>query len=170
MPDKQRRRGLFAGKRARALAMKLLTRHENLHIEEVHEAVGLDNIVRFHTEGKEGLRELGIALRAVRAAMTKEEANRLLRPSLRRLKRYGPFSQPVCLFFFTMEDDGAWYTWVAEPVIEDGQPVLRSGDEADCRTLDKRALNEILGRVDSWYDDLFARLVVNGTGRKAEHT
>jgi hypothetical protein len=161
MPDRQHQRELFADKRARALTMMVLTRHEKLHIEEVHEGVGLDYIVRFHTEGKEGLREFGVALHAVRTAMAKEQADRLLRPSLRQLKRYGPFPHPVCLFVFTMEDDGAWYTWAAEPAIDDGQPVLRWDGDVDCEPLDKRALNGIIGRVDEWYDKLFARLVVN---------
>jgi hypothetical protein len=162
MSTKQRQREAFAEKRARALAMMLLTRHENLRIEEVQEGIGLDYIVRFRTEDKEGLREFGIALRAAWTAATKEHADQVLHPTLRQLKHYGPFPQPVCLFFFTMEDDGAWYTWVAEPAIEDGKPVLHSDGEPDCRPLTKSALKEIIERVDCWYDALFARLVVNG--------
>ena len=61
-----------------------------------------------------------------------------------------------------MENDGAWYTWVAEPVEEGGKPMLRSCDEPDCRSLDKKALKEIIQRVDLWYDALFPRLIVNG--------
>ena len=165
MSAKEHQREMFVAKRARALAMMLLTRREDLLIEEVKDDIGLDYIVRFHREGKEGLREFGIELRGVWAAVTKEQADKQLRPSLHQMKRYGPFLRPVCLFLFTMENDGAWYTWVAEPIeSEDGKPLLRSRDEPDCRPLDKRALKEIIERVDGWHDALFPSLIVNGPG------
>jgi hypothetical protein len=165
MSPKEHQREMFVAKRARALAMILLTRREDLLIEEVKDDIGLDYIVRFHSEGKEGLREFGIELRGVWAAVTKEQADEQLRPPMQQMKRYGPFLRPVCLFFFTMENDGAWYTWVAEPIeSEDGKPLLRSRDEPDCRQLDKRVLKEIIERVDGWHDAIFSRLIVNGPG------
>jgi hypothetical protein len=166
MPEKEHQREIFIAKRARALAMMLLTRREDLRIEEVQGDFGLDYIVRFHTEGKEGLREFGIELKGAWAAATKEQADKALRPSMRQMKTYGPFLRPVCLFFFTMENDGAWYTWVAEPIeSEDGKPLLRSCDEPDCQQLDRRALNNITERVDWWYDAIFPSLIVNGPGK-----
>ena len=64
-----------------------------------------------------------------------------------------------------MENDGAWYTWVAEPVeSEDGKPLLRACDEPNSRQLDKRALKEIVERVDVWYDAIFPSVIVNGPG------
>ena len=145
--------------------MMLLTRREDLLIEEVKDDLGLDYIVRFHAAGRAGLRELGIRLRGVRAAVTKDQADQVVRPALQQMKRYGPFLRPVCLFLFTMENDGAWYTWAAEPIeSEDGKPLLRSCDEPDCRRLDKRALKEILERVNLWYDALFLSVTANGPG------
>jgi hypothetical protein len=141
MSENVHQREILVEKRARALAMMLLTRRADLLIEEVKDDIGLDYIVRFHTEGKEGLREFGIALRGAWATVTRDHANKVLRPAVQHLKRYGPFLRPVCLFFFTMENDGAWYTWVAEPIeSEDGKPLLRSGDEPDCRQLDKKGI------------------------------
>jgi hypothetical protein len=165
MSDKERQREVFVEKRARALALMLLTRREDLLIEEVKDDIGLNYFVRFHTEGKEGLREFGVKLQGARAAVTRDDADKVLRPAVQRLGRYGPFPLPVCLFFFTMEGDGAWYTWVAEPIeSEDGKPVLRSRDEPDCRPLDQRALKAIIERVDVWYDALFPSLIGNGPG------
>src|SRR6266852_8479667 len=127
MTVKERHREVLIKKRARALATMLLTRREDLAIEEVQGDIGLDYLVRFHTKGKEGLREFGVELQAVWAAATKDHADKVLRPALRQVQRHGPFPRPVCLFFYTMENDGAWYTWVAEPVrSEDGKPLLRS--------------------------------------------
>jgi hypothetical protein len=165
MPTKEEQREVLIAKRARALAVMLLTRRDDLLIEEVKDDIGLDYVVRFHTEGKEGLREFGIGLRGALAARTKDDADRVLRPPMGKMKHYGPFLRPGCLFLFAMEDDGAWYTWVAEPVeAEGGKPLLHCRDEPDCRPLGKGALKEIIERVDSWYDALFPRLVVNGPG------
>lgn len=166
MSGHEPQRAALIEKRARALAMMLLTRRADLLIEEVKDDIGLDYVVRFHTEGKDGLRELGIGLHGAWEAVTKDQADKVLRPSLEQMKGYGPFLRPVCLFFFTMQDDGAWYTWVAEPVESaDRKALLRVRDEADCRQLDKRALKDIIGRVDAWYDAVFPSLVVNGPGR-----
>jgi hypothetical protein len=98
-------------------------------------------------------------------AVTKEHADKLLRPAVQQMKRYGPFLRPVCLFFFTMENDAAWYTWVAEPAeSESGTLLLHHFDEPDCRQLNKRALNEIIERVDLWYDAVFSTQIANGPG------
>jgi hypothetical protein len=170
MSELEQKRQIFVAKRARALATMLLTRREDLLIEEVKDDIGLDYIVRFHTEGKEGLRELGIALRGGLAALTKGQADKVLGRDFQQLRRYGPFLRPVCLFFFTMANDGAWSTWVAEPIArEDGKPLLRSCDKPDCRQLDKGALKELIEQVDLWYDALFPSLIANGPGAgKAE--
>src|SRR5438067_4457716 len=107
MSVKERQREVLIEKRARALAMMLLTRREDLVIEEVQGDIGLDYLVRFHTKGKEGLREFGVELKAVGPA-TKDQVNKVLRPALRQVQSYGPFSRPVCLFLFAMENDSAW--------------------------------------------------------------
>ncbi len=165
MSLKEHQRAILIEKRSRALAMMLLTRREEFLIEEVKDDIGLDYLVRFHTEGKEGLREFGVALRGASTAGTKDHADKALRPAVREIKRYGPFLRPVCLFFFTMENDLAWYTWVAEPIqAENGKPLLRSCDEPDCRQLNKRTLKEIIERVDAWYDAILPTLIVNGPG------
>ena len=159
-------REVLIEKRARALAMMLLTRRDDLLIEEVKDDIGLDCIVRFHSKGKAGLREFAVQVMGVWPATTKDDAEQALRPSLQKLKRCGPFLRPVCLFFFTMENDGAWYTWVAEPIdAEGGNPVLRSPDAPDCRPLDKKSLKEIIERVDAWHDAIFRGLTVNGPAR-----
>jgi hypothetical protein len=125
----------------------------------------LDNIVRFHSKGKAGLREFAVQVTGQWPAMTKDDADRALRPAIQRLKRYGPLLRPICLFFFTIQNDGAWYTWLAEPsATEGGKPVLRSRDEPDCRPLEKKYLKGIIDRVEAWHDAIFRGLTVNGPG------
>jgi hypothetical protein len=165
MSVKAHKRELLVKKRARALTMMLLTRREDLLVEEVNDNIGMDYIVRFHSKGKAGLREFAVQVTGVWPAATKDSADQALGPVLQQLERYGPFLRPICLFFFTMENDGAWYTWLAEPIeAESGKPLLRSRDEPDCRPLDKKALKEIIERVDAWHDALFPALSVNGPG------
>ena len=164
MAIKEQERQILIEKRARALTMMLLTHRADLLIEEVNDDIGLDYIVRFRTAGKEGLREFGIEQKAAQSAETRDQANKLLRTALEQVKHYGPFLRPVCLFLFAMENDVGWYTWVAEPIEENEKPLLRSCAEPDCRHLDRKALKEIIDRVDLWYDAMFASLVVNGSG------
>lgn len=167
MPIKQNPHKVFIEKRARALAVMLLTRRENLRIEEVEEDTGLDYFVRFHSEDKEGLREFGIKLTAQGETATQEQAKALLRSSLRKMKHYDPFLRPICLFLFTMENDEAWYTWGVEPIeSSESKPLLRWRDEPDCHPLDNRALKAILERVDRWHDAVFPCLIANGPSER----
>src|SRR5437016_5479940 len=126
-------REVLIEKRVRALTMMHLTRREELLVEEVKDEIGLDYIVRFHSKGKAGLREFAIQVAGVWPTATKDDADQALRPALQRLKRHGPFLRPVCVFFFTMQNDGAWYTWFVEPIEADGaKPTLRCRDKPDC--------------------------------------
>ena len=74
--------------------------------------------------------------------------------------RHGPFPFPVVLFYFTMEDNKAWYAWMAEPTVSsDGRYELLHHGEASCLPLDDRAIEEIVKTVDRWYDAYFARTI-----------
>lgn len=169
MSDKEQKRRALAEKRARALTRILLSRRPDLRVEEIEDEIGQDFVVRFRTQGKEGRRELGIEVKADWAALSKDQADQALRPVLQRLKRFGPFPHPLCLFYFTMENDGAWYTWIAEPLQSvDGRATLSFRDSPDCHALDKKALRDIIERVDKWYDVHFSFLLGNGpAGGKA---
>jgi len=119
----------------------------------------------FRTPKKDGLREFAIQVTATLAAVTKDQDDKAVRPALQQLKRHAPFLRPVCLFFFTMEKDAAWYTWAAAPEISaNGQALLRLQDKPDCRRLDQSALDEIVERVDLWHDAVFPSLTMNGNG------
>jgi hypothetical protein len=81
--------------------------------------------------------------------------------------RYQPFPFPVVLFFFTMENNEGWYTWVAEPVVSPGGAFeLVQHSEASCRPLDTEAINEIVEAVDRWYDAFFAKAIRETPARK----
>ncbi len=146
------------GARIRASATVLLTRREDVSIQEVTEDFGIDLIATIAHQDKAGLRQLGVELKGVWAKVTAEHASMVLRPSMRKMLRYGPFPFPVAVFFYTMEDDAGWYTWTNEPLISvDGGCELRTHEEADCRPLNDAAVDEIIDRVDAYYDLFYSK-------------
>ena len=147
------------GERVRALATMYLTRRSDLHVREVGEDLGYDLIVQIVRGNKSGLRQFGVELRGTRSPVSKDHADNVLRPTLKHLKEYYPFPFPVCVFFFTMDDNQGWYFWAAEPVVSaGGKPTLPLAKAPDCHPLDDAALEEIVQRVDRWFDAFYTNL------------
>jgi hypothetical protein len=148
----------FIAERVRALAVVYLTRRDDLIVTEETADVGIDLWVTLNLADKDGHRKFGVELRGVRSAVTADHANNVLSPSMQKMLRYGPFPFPVVLFFFTMENNEGWYTWVAEPVITTGGEFeLVQHGTASCRPLNSDAIDDIVEAVDRWYDAFFAR-------------
>ena len=99
-------------------------------------------------------------MRGARAPVTIARANKNLGAVLRRRAEIPKVPYPVCILFFTMEDDAGYYTWVAEPVMREGLARLRHRREADCRVLDRAGLDEIVRRVNDWYDVFYSTIMV----------
>src|SRR5438874_73864 len=141
----------FVAERARALAMIHLTRRPDLVVTHGGRDVGLEYVVSITREGGEpSLRQFGVFLRGTRSAVTEDQLNKLLRPTLASLQRVGPFPYPVCLWHFTMDDDQGYQTWVAEPAVVDERPRLILHAAAHCRKLDRASLDELVAQVNRW--------------------
>jgi hypothetical protein len=151
-------------KRARALASVLLTRRKGAMIEDTEVGSGIDLVVTLPARRKAGLRQLGVELKSALEPATAEQATAILRAKW-PIPTYGPFPFPVVVFFFTMQNDGAWYSWVAEPVIADGKAQLPLRNEPDCQPLTDDSLEELLDRVDAWYDVHYSGLTAAPTGK-----
>jgi hypothetical protein len=150
--------------RSRALATLLLTRRSDVVVQDVSEDIGVDLVARL-ASGKAGLRQFGIELRYVLEPVTADHANKVIRPTLRSHHAYGPFPFPVVIFFFTMRDNGGWYTWVADPVVQaDGTARLPLRTDPDCQPLDEQAIDQIVERVDRWYDAHYEGLAASDGG------
>ena len=148
----------FIAERVRSLAVVYLTRREDLIVTEEATDIGVDLWVTLNLEDKEGHRKFGVELRGGWTAMDDDHANKSLYPSMQKMLRYGPFALPVVLFFFTMENNEGWYTWAAEPVVSSGGGFeIVQHDEASCRPLNAEAIDEIVEKVDRWYDAFFAK-------------
>jgi len=149
----------FVAERAKALAMILLTRREDLDVKETKGDNGLDYIVGIRAQ-EGGPRQFGVLLRATMSPVMSEQANAQLEPTMGGMKALGPFGFPVSVFFFTVKDEKGYYTWGHEPIVVDGQAKLRARSEADCRKLDDAALEEIVALVKEWYDAFFAAVML----------
>jgi hypothetical protein len=154
----------FVGERTRALATVYLTRRDDLMVTKAGPGVGLEFLVFITKQGREpSVRQFGVFLRGAKGPVTEARADRDLRPAMQSFLRAGPFPYPVCLFYFTMDDDQGYSTWVAEPAVEAGQPQLRMHNTAHCKKLDAAALDEIVEKVDQWYDAFFSSIAVQAS-------
>jgi hypothetical protein len=157
----------FIAERARILALVYLTRREDLIVTEETADVGVDLWVTLNRGNKGGHRKFGVQIKGARAAVAPGQINKTLRPGIQQMLRHRPFPFPVVLFFFTMENNEGWYTWVAEPVVSSaGDFEIVEHSEASCRPLDTEAINEVVEAVDRWYDAFFARAIRETPARK----
>jgi hypothetical protein len=58
----------------------------------------------------------------------------------------------VCLFFFTVRDEQAFFAWLAEPVVNRDGPKLLHHTRANCIALTNALLGDVVDRVVAWYD------------------
>ncbi len=159
MAEKNSRQERLVAARARALAIVYLTRRPDVDVHEETKEVGLDLIAFIKPGGKSGIRQFGVQIKGGWEGVTAAQAKQTLRPSMQRIQRSGPFPFPVLFFYFTMEDNQGWYTWVSEPAISpDGGVELRVQKEAFCQPLDDHAVDEIMARVNGWYDAYYAQV------------
>jgi hypothetical protein len=150
---------LFFADRVRALAAVVLSRRDDLTIAETKQSTGLDFHVYIEREDKPMRLAFGLLLRAVPAPQTAEGANEVLVPTMGQFRGMRKFTYPVCLFFFTMRDERAYFSWLAEPVLAEGGPKLVHHERADCVELTDELLGQVVERIVSWYDAVEAVLI-----------
>jgi hypothetical protein len=150
----------FVAERARALAMVLLTRRQDLVVSETKQDTGLDYSVTIRARDAIGNRPFGIYMGASMAPVaTLSEANQQLKPVLDKARSAGPFFFPVCIFYFTVKDSQGYYSWAYEPVVPaEGQLRLAANERPACRKLGDEGLDEIVALVNRWYDRFSATM------------
>lgn len=153
----------FIEQRTRAMALMHLTRRDDLAIAEPDRDGQTLYVTLARGKGQPSFRTFAVFLRGDRAAASKEELERSLRPSFRSMLRSGEYPYPVCVWHFGMAGDQAHHCWLAEPDVADGAPRLIMHDAPHCLPLDRAALDEIVSRVDAWYDAFFDRVAVRAS-------
>lgn len=145
-------RELFLADRVRAMATVVLTRRDDLVVTETKQSSGLDYHVFVEREDKPMRLAFGVLLRGVSAPVTAEHADKVLGPTMGQFRGMRKFTYPVCLFFFTMRDEQAFFSWLAEPVLTDAGPKLVHHDRAHCVELTDEMLGLAVERIVNWYD------------------
>lgn len=146
--------------RAHALAIVHLTRRDDLRINKHDRSrLGVEYIIEILRDGRPtgriwGLNVLGRDV-PVPSQGFKDASS--LRVPVRDWMDAIPF--PLCVFFFSMQHDDGYYTWLKEPMVgEDGFPQLRLNKNGEIMKLDLASLNEIVKQVNLWYDARAKRL------------
>jgi hypothetical protein len=147
------REGDFIAERVKDLAVMYLTRRKDLEVRwEENSEEWIDCVVEIKGTNAPGRRLFGVELKGAMAPVTDNQANKVLRPSVQAMVRRGEFPFPVCLLYFTMQNNEGRYTWIAEPVLENCRPVLTYHGKADARKFDKEALDSIIDKINLWFD------------------
>jgi hypothetical protein len=101
----------------------------------------------------------GVLLRGVPSPVTIDQADKVLGPTLGQFQGMRKFTYPVCLFFFAMREEQAFFSWLAEPVVNCGVPKLVHHDKANCVELTNELLDQVVEAIVSWYDSVEAALI-----------
>lgn len=149
----------YIGQRAAALTKVLLTRRNDLVVTGVQDDDhGLDYRVEITVEGQATGRIFGIQVKARLRSLPK---NGQIQLNGNAPDKNTTSTFPICLFYFTMEDNGAYYHWLVEPIITDDQtPKLNRVSPNTLYRLNSEALDQIISRVNSWYERLYKTLTL----------
>lgn len=143
----------------RSRANVILTRRDDLHVVETKEQTGLDMHVYVDREDKPMRLVFGVLLRGVPSPTTPDHANKVLGPTMGFFQGLRKFTYPVCLFFFTVREEQAYFSWLAEPVVNADEPRLVHHTTANCVELTDALLGEVVDRVITWYDAVEVALI-----------
>jgi len=151
----------FIAERVESLAIMHLTRRPDLTVRrEIRKGDQVtDLLVEITEEGERpGWKKFGVYLQGTKAPVTVEDANGKLTFGLRRFfNNYGEPAIPFCLFYFTMENNQGYFTWVSEPVVEKGRFRLKyHKQKADCVLLSREVLDQIVEAVNAYYAALYS--------------
>ncbi len=149
----------FIADQVRALATIILTRRGDLTIVETKKDTGLDFHVYIDREDKPMRLMFGVLLRGVPSPVTPDHANKVLGPTMGQFRGMRKFTYPVCLFFFTTRDEQAFFSWLAEPVVNDDVPKLVHNDKANVVPLTNEHLDQVIQQIVAWYDAVEAVLI-----------
>jgi hypothetical protein len=143
----------YVDKRAEAFVFSLFAGRDLAVRDQEHQDFGVDFVLDLRKDQRELGRNLAIQVLAYvsfpkEADLNKEIARRLP-PRLRE-----DFMFPLAAFAIQVKELAAVYTWVLEPVAEKGEATLHSPREYEWKMLDDKAMDEILARVDAFWDAL----------------
>jgi len=145
----------FIGERAEAFAKLVLSKHSDVKFY-LGPDMAITLLVHILKDGKPTRRFFGVQVIGYLDDLPDlKDAGEKVLAHLRR----DPFEAelPICVFVIGVRKPEGIYSWVVEPVVEDGQPVLHKRSispqdmESIWQTLDEEGVARLIGQVNAWY-------------------
>jgi hypothetical protein len=150
----------FVQRRAEALATVLLTSRDDLDVAGSADAPDVQLVATIIRDNRRTGRQLGITVRGtVDPVDSLTSAERVLKAVAPRDWDDVGIYIPLCVFLFSMVQDRGYYAWTYEPSTIKGQAKLLKRVRLECKKLDLAALDEIVARVNMFYDTLSSTLI-----------
>jgi len=146
----------YIGQRSEALAIMYLTRRDDLIISrQKEEERGLDFLVTLLKDGGYSGRLFGVQVKATVSTPKLVQRDDIIeiKSALKPLQSLAELPFPVCLFFFTLENDQGYYKWILEPVIEgQSNSQLFFNKSNEFKNLSDEEIDKIISAVNNWYE------------------
>jgi hypothetical protein len=145
----------YIGQRAEALAIMYLTNRDDLIVSRQQEENGLDFLVTLLKDGNYTGRLFGVQVKATVSTPKLVQNDDIIeiKLDLQQLQSLAELPFPVCLFFFTLENDQGCCKWILEPVIEDQKnPKLCFNKSNNFKKLTDEEIDNLVSAVNNWYD------------------
>lgn len=146
----------YIGQRAESLTVVYLTRRDDLIVTPQPSCYGLSFLVEISKSGSRSGRIFGIQIEAtVNNTKVFENHNKIfeIKQDLPSTDSISELPFPVCLFFWTLNNDEAYYKWILEPVIEtQNYPRLLFNQSQVFKRLNNEEIEKIVSTVNNWYD------------------
>jgi len=147
----------FVADRSEALAGLLLTSRGDVRVrkERKHDD-GVDFLVELGTGETLSNRLLVVQVKGTTSSNPKDwmKAVKQLFPA-----KGSSIYLPTCVFVINVRDNRASYAWLAEPLVEAQGAKLRFHENGSFHDLNPLAVNEIIDRINAWYDVLPQQLI-----------
>jgi hypothetical protein len=141
----------FADKRARAMALVLLTGRPDLIVNNALEGTGINFRVSIIEDESMPEIQFGVISKGTVSRLdTEVAASRTLHSLGEEKGTTNGQSLPICVFLFSMRNDLGYYAWRSEPIVVGNVPQLRQNDTLAWRKLDPEALDQIVNQVKSY--------------------
>ncbi|NEQ18153.1 MAG: DUF4365 domain-containing protein [Moorea sp. SIO3E2] len=140
----------FIGERAEHLAIVYLTSSQDLVVERMKADYGLDMLVTILRDKLPTGRVFGVHIKGRDKAFKdiQQEASLVLSDQEKKYFQDLPF--PVCVLFFTMDDDRGYYRWLKYP--SESNQSLHTLENNQWRSLDQEQVSQIIAEVNAWYN------------------
>ncbi|AFY33572.1 DUF4365 domain-containing protein [Calothrix sp. PCC 7507] len=143
--------------RAEALATVFLTERDDLIVLPQQKDKGLDLLVTITKNGNPSGRLFGVEVKATASSseLTQDNENYNLRKNgFNSTNFFRDLPFPVCLFFFTLDNDQGYYKWILEPIVKSQNNIgLHLNESDELKKITDKEIANIISLVNSWYDN-----------------